>query len=73
MDGMTGDLQHASKKYTWWAGSSDRESEWVVHCREEAYGVSRYMPGKPDRDEAQKVAEALAPLVEELSVDRYTT
>lgn len=73
MHGMTGDLEHAGKKYTWWAGSSDRESEWVVHCRHEVYGVSRYLQGKPDEAEAQQVAEALAPLVEELAVDRYTT
>ncbi|HEX7034292.1 MAG TPA: hypothetical protein VF210_00875 [Pseudomonadales bacterium] len=71
MHGMTGDLQHGGKKYTWWAGSSDRESEWVVHCRHETLGVSRYLTGKVDEKEAQKLAEGLAPLVEGLTADDY--
>jgi hypothetical protein len=73
MHGMTGSVDHGGSTYSWWAGSSDRESEWVVHCRQEMYGVSRYLQGTPSEDEAQQVAEALAPLVASLSADRYTT
>lgn len=73
MHGMTGDLQHGGKKYTWWAGSSDRDSEeWVVHVRHETLGVSRYLPGKVERGDAQKLAEGLAPLVEGMTADDYT-
>lgn len=72
MHGMTGSFDHGGATYTWWAGSSDRESEWVVHCRQEQYGVSRYLQGSPDESEAQKVAEGLAPLVASLATDAYT-
>jgi hypothetical protein len=73
MHGMTGTVEHGGTTFSWWAGSSDRESEWVVHCRQELYGVSRYLQGTPSETEAQKVAEALAPLVQSLAVDVYTT
>jgi hypothetical protein len=73
MHGMTGSVDHGGTTYSWWAGSSDRESEWVVHCRQEMYGVSRYLQGKPNEAEARRVAEALAPLVKSLAVDSYTT
>lgn len=73
MHGMNGTVDHGGTTYDWWAGSSDRDDEWVVHCRQEMYGVSRYLQGKPNRDEAQQVAEALAPQVKSLATNAYTT
>ncbi|MFW6093224.1 MAG: hypothetical protein ACODAC_04565 [Pseudomonadota bacterium] len=73
MQDMSGDFEHGGRRYSWWAGHSDRPSEWCVHCRDATYGVTRYLPGKPNQEEAGKVAQDLAPLVQELAGDPYTT
>lgn len=73
MQEMTGEFEHGGQKYSWWAGSSDQPSEWCVHCRDGVYGVTRYRQGAPDQAEARELAEGLAPLVQRLAQDSYTT
>lgn len=72
MKGMTGQVEHAGKTFSWWAGSADHEGEWCVHCRHESYGLSQYLQDQPSEDEAQQLAQRLAPLVEAVEQDPYS-
>jgi len=64
MKGISDSFEHAGKTYSWWAGHSDHQKEYCVHCRHEDYGLTRYLQDQPADEEAEELAKGLAPHVE---------
>lgn len=65
---MEGTIKAQGNEYWWWAGAANQGARegYCVHCRNETYGVTRYMDSEPSPSEARETAESLIPKVSQL-------
>lgn len=65
---MEGTIEVEGTEYWWWAGPANNGAKegYCVHCRNENYGVTRYIKHEPNETDARSTARELAPMVNAL-------